>query len=111
MAIHRKHPILNEEYEDPQNAELFDDCERCDQHARSIVSMDDTKMMNLWLEMMRVEYESTFANHYRTKNEATACRYLHKVSLVNMRLFNISPLQLLAMKQIINSIPEPDKIP
>lgn len=68
-------------YNDPDDAVLFDGCDRCAQHAsHPTESLDDENLAALWAEMVRVETDPTFVAHYRTAAEGQACRNLHVIA-------------------------------
>lgn len=68
MVTHRYHPDL----EDPEDAILYDNCERCAEHARNLVSLDAQNLRLLFRRMREVEYGKG-DEHYRTGNESLAC--------------------------------------
>jgi hypothetical protein len=69
-TMHRYHPRNDEE-----PAILYDDCERCAEHAaHPLDSLDDRFLTLLWEEMKRVE--ASVDGFYRNGNEARACRQL-----------------------------------
>lgn len=68
-------------YNDPDDAVLFDGCDRCAEHAsHPTESLDDDNLAALWAEMVRVETDPTFMAHYRTAAEGQACRTLHVIA-------------------------------
>jgi hypothetical protein len=80
MTVHRRHPTDD----DPADAILFDDCERCEQHARMLVGLDDDHLARLYGRMSDVEYGAD--DGYRTINEATAGRNLYAAIRLTDRL-------------------------
>lgn len=69
-------------YDDPEDALLFDDCDRCAQHAEHpMMSVDDERLGKLWREMVAVEKDRSYRDHYRTRAEAIACRELYRVAV------------------------------
>ena len=80
-------------YDDPDDALLFDGCERCDEHARNLVSLDPDKFAALWLRMLEVERDSPdYTAGYRTKAEATAGLALYRMALlVERHLPEVNP--------------------
>jgi hypothetical protein len=73
-------------YADPDDALLFDGCERCEQHAsHPMSSVDDEKVGKLWLRMVEVERDETYQAVYRTNVEATACRRLYECATLIAR--------------------------
>ncbi len=49
--IHRPHPIDD----DPPDARLFDDCERCYQQAQRLHGLDKQKLAWFWSAMHQIE--------------------------------------------------------
>lgn len=94
MAIHRPHPLQGEwngvEYDDPEDAILFDDCDRCSEHRKMILSIDEGRLRQLWQEMLSVE-SGHGRDYYRTYNEAMVCHELHKMSIFMERILKIKP--------------------
>lgn len=92
-------------YADPQDAILFDGCDRCEEHAsHPFDSLDDSNLAALWMEMVRVESDDTRRAHYRTRAEGRACRDLYRVACILQRLVPslyvwtwpiVSPVELL----------------
>lgn len=79
MAMHRYHPDPGRD--DDPDAILYDDCERCAQHAHNLVSLDAHNIRALFERMRDVEYGSGSA-HYLTVNEAIACRNIQTAQRV-----------------------------
>ena len=75
-------------YDDPDDAVLYDGCDRCIEHAsHPFDSLDDDNFGALWAEMVRVEKDGpTYAAHYRTRAEADACRQLYRVACILGRI-------------------------
>jgi hypothetical protein len=73
-------------YDDPDDALLFDGCDRCAEHASShgFGSLDNVKLGELWSRMVAVEKHDV--DHYRTATEAAACRRMYEVALIVERL-------------------------
>lgn len=94
MAIHRPHPIKGKwdgnEYDDPEDAVLFDDCDRCSEHRKMILSIDEDRLRLLWEEMLTVE-SGQGRDHYRTYTEAMVCHELHRMSIFMERVLKIDP--------------------
>ena len=105
MTIHRYHPdperpgdFLDEkELEDVPFAitkhdtglVLYDDCERCAEHAEHpFASLDNQNLAKLWRKMQRVELDGV--GHYANANEGRACRHLHAVMMATRRLFELN---------------------
>lgn len=71
---------------------LYDDCERCDEHAKSVFySLDHTFMAALWGRMIHVEREH---GSYLSGNEATACKRLYEVAVWMEHYTEINPWKL-----------------
>lgn len=104
MTIHRYHPdperpgdFLDEkELEDVPFAitkydtglVLYDDCDRCAEHANHpISSLDDHNLRLLWRKMLRVEFMSI--GHYANSNEGRACRHLYDIMMAIRRLYRL----------------------
>ena len=69
-------------YDDPEDALLFDGCDRCEQHAtHPTASVDDESLARLWARMVEVERDPTYTAHYRTRAEAEACRHLYAIAV------------------------------
>lgn len=68
-------------YADPDDALLFDGCERCSEHAAGVWtgSVDDERLGALWRRMVAVE-RGGGADHYPTATEAEACRTLYQLA-------------------------------
>ena len=70
-------------YDDPDDAVLFDGCERCEQHARDLVSLDADKFAALWRRMVEVERDAPdYTAAYRTKAEATVGLALYRMAIL-----------------------------
>ena len=70
-------------YDDPDEAVLYDGCDRCAQHAADpFVGLDPDNLGALWVEMVRVEKDPTTRAHYRTRAEGDACRQLYRVACI-----------------------------
>lgn len=104
MTTHRYHPdpsrpgdVLDEkELEDVPFAitkhdtglVLYDDCERCAEHAQHpMSSLDDGNLAKLWRKMLRVEFEQI--GHYANANEGQACRTLYELALAMHRVLEL----------------------
>lgn len=70
MTMHRYHP--DPERGDPEDAILWDDCERCTQHARGpFISLDDDNVRALYARGIAVEEGDEY---YRTRTEGRAAQ-------------------------------------
>lgn len=69
-------------YADPDDAVLFDDCDRCAQQAVNLTHLDPDRLGRLWARMVEVERDPTFQAGYRTATEAAACRTLYGLALI-----------------------------
>ena len=68
-------------YDDPEDALLFDACDRCAEHAsHPLASVDTERLGRLWTEMVRVERDRSYRDYYRTRAEAQACRELYRIA-------------------------------
>ncbi len=90
-ATHRVHPNSNGTYRpvDPPDAILWDDCERCDEHATDALGLDRTKLRAAWDMMIAVETGGPVrvgGAEYRTANEARLGRLLYNVYVITQRL-------------------------
>lgn len=103
MTTHRPHPIQGDwhgkQYEDDERAVLFDDCPRCNEHAKSVITLDDNNLKRIWDEMMLVEFTHGGRDYYHSINDSTASFFLYKVILINQRLFGLSKEQCDALKE------------
>jgi hypothetical protein len=85
MSAHRPHPVVGQfGYDDPDDAILYDDCERCAQHAENLVSLDWDRLARLWRRMLDVERHD---GAYTTQAEAAAGRELYRVAVLAGRLW------------------------
>lgn len=91
MAAHRYHP--NERLNDPQDAILWDDCERCRQHAdHPFDSLDSNNVERLANRTVYVEYHGI--ESYRSYNEAKAAKHMLGAFRLMRELVGIQPQQL-----------------
>ena len=67
-------------YRDPDDAILFDRCERCRQHADGILSLDPDTLGRLWTRMVEVERNGD--DLYRTNTERHACSALYRIAVL-----------------------------
>lgn len=75
---HRFHP--DPDRPDPDDAILYDDCERCAEQADSLgLELDARKFARAWDRMCDVEYG---VGHYRTEAEKKLGRSLYHVSIL-----------------------------
>lgn len=85
MTVHRPHPIRGETWEDrtyhdPDDAVLYDDCERCAELARSpATGLSIEYAERLWRRMVAVEKDD--ARGYATHTEARAGRVYYAIAL------------------------------
>lgn len=79
---HRYHP--DNERNDPPEALLWDDCERCDQQAENSLGLDMHKLTAAWTLMLDFELHDR-GRHYLTVNERRLGRYLYGVYLLVAR--------------------------
>ena len=92
MSLHRFHP--NDD--DPPDAVLWDDCERCQQHTvYPYVTLDKGNIRLLWALMLDVERRMVRGRFYRTRAEAQACRNLWYVAVFLEREAGLDPEELL----------------
>lgn len=94
MTTHRPHPIRGEHdgtvYRDPERALLFDDCERCDEHAaRPLATIDVDSLGAFWRRMVAVEVGVEVG--YATANESKACGVLYGIAVFLERATEIDP--------------------
>jgi hypothetical protein len=80
MTIHRYHP--DPDRHDPPDALLFDDCERCTEHAEQIVSLDTFHLQTL----LAVHICGDWAGHVPTRTEAQALQTVWRALLIMERL-------------------------
>lgn len=99
MTMHRLHPIYDEttarqwglSEPDPAGLILYDNCDRCAEHAEyPIVSLDDNHLRRMWDEMIEAEHN---VGYYRTQNEAEAGKHLYHIALFMERMLGIDPWQ------------------
>jgi len=81
--IHRPHPVGS----DPQDAILYDDCERCSEHADILLSLDTDTLGRLWDRTVAVEADDDETWH--TATEYRAGLQLWKLMLIEERLFDL----------------------
>jgi len=80
MTLHRYHPDPGRY--DPPDALLFDDCERCAEHADGLVSLDMTHLRAL----LAVHVRGDWGERVPTVTEAQASANLWRVLLIMERL-------------------------
>lgn len=94
MTTHRAHPVFGARdglvYADPDDALLFDRCDRCAQQAANPLALDTSRIEELWRRMIDVE-RGDGPDHYLTSVEAHACRYLYGVGVLIERLSRVNP--------------------
>lgn len=98
MAIHRPHPIAGEwpsgsddRYNDPDDAILYDRCDRCGEQAANLGGLDDEKLRRLYDRMLAVETGQR--DEYATSAEGRAAGTLIRSLGVAARLFDIDIYQ------------------
>lgn len=67
-------------YDDPEDAILFDDCDRCDMHATLLTSLDPERFAALWQRM--VDIERYDREGHRTATERKAIMQLYTMALL-----------------------------
>lgn len=78
---HRSHPLMGTE------AILYDDCERCAEHAEHLVSLDATNIRLMWDLMIAVEKGGGSGyDRYRTEAERQAGNNLYRMKIVMQKL-------------------------
>lgn len=86
MSIHRFHPDPDIPSDELAVA-LYNDCERCEEHAsHPVQSLDNVNLAKLWNEMLDVETNRTDRDQYYTSNDARACRRLYESYTLMWRL-------------------------
>ena len=83
MLIHRYHPEEGEE-----EALLYPNCARCQEHARDILSLDQQKFIALWNEMIRVEFKNE-KDYYQNSTIARACERMYWAATMMHRYFGV----------------------
>ena|SRR3990172_2494010 len=84
---HRYHP--NPEAGDPPEAILWDDCERCAEHARRLWSLDRRRAIALWGLMVLWRRQGSES---ATGSEMDAVRHLHNAVLLIERVIGESSI-------------------
>lgn len=90
MPMHEYHPRTDPEH-DPI---LFDNCERCAQHAETLYDLDKSFIEKLWWRMIQVETDVGGSKSYRSQNEQKACKKLFTFYLLVERFGTINPYYL-----------------
>lgn len=92
MTAHRPHPIAGEwpsgsddRYNDPDDAILYDRCDRCGEQAANLGGLDDDKLRRLYDRMLTVEIGDR--DEYATSAEGRAAGTLIRCLEVTGRLF------------------------
>lgn len=92
MPIHRPHPIKGEwpsgsddRYDDPDDAILYDRCDRCGEHAGNLRGLDDSNLNRLYERMLDVETGDR--DVYATQTEGRAAQELIHALETAARLF------------------------
>lgn len=107
MSIHRPHPLkgkwMGKEFNDPEDALLFDECQRCSEHSKMIFSIDNDRLKQLWLEMLKVEYSKDGRDYYRTHEESRLCGKLYEMSIFMERILGIKPEEAMVDAQSLGA--------
>lgn len=92
MSAHRPHPIKGEwpsdsgqRLYDPDDAILYDTCDRCAEQAANLGGLDDTKLTRLYWRMLEVETGDR--DVYATRAEGRAAGELARCLGTAARLF------------------------
>lgn len=97
MTMHRLHPIFDDETAkewglskpDRERVILYDDCDRCAEHAEHpLMSLDDSSLSAMWDQMVIAEHDTGF---YRTGNEGKAGRELYRIACFLERMLEMDP--------------------
>ena len=98
MAVHRYHPDPTKA--DPKEAQLWDDCERCDEQAAELYELDQFKLTWFWMAMDGIEHEEKHLSRPITKNEQKVINRMYEMAVVFERMTGIwpSPANLLTLK-------------
>lgn len=87
MATHRYHP--DPDTNDPADAVLWDDCERCEEHAQHPhLTLDNENLVRLWYRMLAAERDGD--GRYLTATESRAGFVLHGIALFLERHTNVA---------------------
>lgn len=69
-------------WSDPDDAILYDGCDRCAEQAANLHHIDAERLGRLWTKMVEVETGSDDVDHYPTVTEAAACRTLYLFAII-----------------------------
>lgn len=70
-------------YDDPDDAILYDACDRCAEHAEHPqLSLDPERLGRLWTRMVEVERDPTMRAAYQTGTEARGARLLYRIAIM-----------------------------
>jgi len=89
VTVHRYHPDTSRD--DPPDAQLFDDCERCDEQADTLLGLDSRKLAWFWSAMHQFEHEDKMPPVPFTSNERAAISRMYYMALVFSRLTGVWP--------------------
>jgi hypothetical protein len=94
MPIHRYHPDVENYPSDADAVVLYDDCDRCAEHASNptLTSLDDHNFARLWEEMVEVEVRPDGRDYYHTRNDGQAARHLFRAYQIHTRLIRLGKL-------------------
>ena len=98
MTVHRYHPDASRD--DPPDAKLFDDCQRCTEQADTLLGLDSRKLAWFWSAMHQFEHEDKMPPVPFTATERMAIRRMYYMALIFERLTRVwpSPEVLLRVK-------------
>ncbi|MCP4897312.1 MAG: hypothetical protein GY906_10110 [bacterium] len=77
---HRYHP--DPATDDSSDSILYNDCERCEEHAQRLVTLDRSNIAALWRAMLVWTDRLPGDWGYHTRNEITAMRQLEHMALI-----------------------------
>lgn len=69
-------------YNDPDDALIYDGCDRCAEQAANLTHLDNDRLGALWTRMVAVERDPSGIAGYATAAEAQACRTLYGIALL-----------------------------
>ena len=93
---HRYHP--DEAMGDPEDAILYDNCERCDEHAEQLYGLDQGNLTSFWLAMHYSKHDDVTLE--LTKNEAKVINRMYEMAVIIERMTGIwpSPSNLMTLR-------------
>ena len=100
MTVHRYHPDTSRD--DPVDAKLFDDCERCAEQADTLLGLDSRKLAWFWSAMHQCEREDKMPPVPFTSTERMAINRMYYMALIFERLTGVWP-----SPQILSSLALP----